>query len=115
MKRLKQKATPAQLVEQLKAALHSQPAAIGDKEINRAEELGNVMRKHGEYLQAMLLAALDDRPVPIALFKPWCSYPPIRNAEIAGKLTLERRNGKVLVTPSDFFAWFNTLPTKTHY
>jgi hypothetical protein len=60
--------------------------------------------------QAFALAVLKDEPLPISLLAPWASYVRFRQWELAGKIKLERANGKVCVQPSVFFAFWRSLP-----
>ena len=62
--------------------------------------------------QALVLAVLQDQPCPIALYRPWMSRVTFWNQEQAGKVTLERRNGKLLLRPSDFFKLFASMPAQ---
>lgn len=103
-----------QLVEQLRTLIQSQPPHAGTvKEIADVKELAKELRKDREFTHTILLAVLNQYPVPVAIFKQWASYPVLNAAERAGQVALERRNGKVLITPEAFFAWFRSLPAQT--
>lgn len=62
---------------------------------------------------AFSLAVMADEEMPISLLRPWASYESFRKWEKAEKITLTRRNGKVCVRPSVFFAFWKTLPDET--
>lgn len=61
---------------------------------------------------ATLLAFLADEPCPVLLLKPWASRRRFREWEIAGKLKLSQRNGKLCVVPSEFIAHWRRLKDK---
>ncbi len=115
MKRLQQRPTPLELIEQLRAfILNAQTAQAGNADqIATVKQLAKELREERKHMQTMLLAVLSDQPVPVSMFKPWASYWAVNKAERDGALTLERRNKKLLIAPSAFFAWFNATPTES--
>lgn len=63
--------------------------------------------------QAWIIASLGNYPLPISFYEPWACYQTLYLAETAGTLTtIERKNGKLLLTPANFFAWLDSLPAQ---
>jgi len=104
---------PEELIEALRASLaFYRTVDVNPEEVAKLEAVAEALREDRKATQTLVLAAIQDQPCPIAFFKPWCSYPRIYIAERAGELTtIVRRNGKILIKPSDFFAWFSSIPT----
>ncbi len=79
---------------------------------DEVERLAAEGRKMQQAAMVLVLAFISDEPTPISLFKPWASYSQFRIWEGEGTLKLTRRNRKVCVTPSAFFAVWRKLKDK---
>jgi hypothetical protein len=95
-------------IDQARASLLDVASFLGSLPAPRAEAKADpALATH-----AFALAVMKDESMPISLLAPWASYDRFRQWEISGKLTLERRNGKVCVRPSAFFTFWNALPNE---
>jgi hypothetical protein len=85
-------------------------AATNGTSAQRVEDLTKELARDRKYTITIMLAVLNDAPAPVKVFSPWMSYPIINKHERAGKITLTRKNGKILLRASEFFELLNRLP-----
>jgi len=73
-----------------------------------------VIEQAGERIQqanaAFVLALLKDDYCPAKLFAPWASVRRVRDWGADGKIRVIIRHKRACVRPSDFFAYWATLP-----
>ncbi|RMH26831.1 MAG: hypothetical protein D6692_08525 [Planctomycetota bacterium] len=62
-----------------------------------------------QHTHRLVLALLQDDPVPISLLRPFASYEQFRVWERQGRIRLTRANRKVCVKPGEFFDLWRSL------
>jgi hypothetical protein len=112
MSRIKQPGlTPDALLAQVRRMMEIGQRKLSQDDLDAVDKLTLGLEEKIKEAQAWTIAILGDHPLPIAFYEPWASYMTIFKAERAGTLTtVERRNGKLLLTPANFFAWFGSIP-----
>lgn len=102
---------PDRLLADVRRMMEAGQRKLSQADLDALAKLEDKLEEKIKEAQAWLIAIPGDNPLPISFYEPWTSYMTINRAELAGSLTtVERRNGKLLLTPTNFFAWFNTIP-----
>ncbi len=96
----------------IRAVLEEQAEAVATSGsgIPRVETLAKELARDRKYTTTIMLAVLNDAPVPVKVFSPWMSYARLNHLERAGTVKLTRKNGKVMLRASEFFELINQLP-----
>lgn len=93
--------------------LEAMVASVVDVNASEAKDLVAQIREEGrrerQEMKAMMLAFIMDEAVPISIYREWISRSSLYTHERAGAFTMTRKQGRVCLEPSVFFAFWRTL------
>ncbi|MBI2497950.1 MAG: hypothetical protein HYV75_08600 [Opitutae bacterium] len=100
------------LLAHLKSAqtiAESMATASAADDASLADRLRAEARRHEQFTTAFMLAFISDEMVPVSSFRAWASYGKFRLWEKAGLISMQRKNRKACVRPSQFIELWRQL------